>query len=88
MGVTFQAAPELLPQTLVGKTFVFTGSMEIYTRKEAQKLVESRGARASGSVSKNTDYVVAGNAAGSKLNKAKKLGGAVLTEEEFLVMIR
>ena len=83
MGVTFQAAPELLPQTLVGKTFVFTGSLEIYTRKEAQKLVESHGARASGSVSKNTDYVIAGAGAGSKLTRAKELGVSILSEQEF-----
>ena len=83
MGITLQAAPELLPQTLVGKTFVFTGSLEIYTRKEAQKLVESRGARASGSVSKNTDYVIAGAGAGSKLTRAKELGVSILSEQEF-----
>ena len=83
MGVTFQAAPELLPQTLVGKTFVFTGSLEIYTRKEAQKLVESHGARASSSVSKNTDYVVAGSGAGSKLTKAKELGISIISEQKF-----
>ena len=83
MGITLQAAPELLPQTLVGKTFVFTGSLEIYTRKEAQKLVESHGARASGSVSKNTDYVIAGAGAGSKLTRAKELGVSILSEQEF-----
>ena len=83
MGITFQAAPELLPQILVGKTFVFTGSLEIYTRKEAQKLVESHGARASGSVSKNTDYVIAGAGAGSKLTRAKELGVSILSEQEF-----
>jgi DNA ligase (NAD+) len=57
--------------------------LEIYTRKTAQELVESRGARASSSVSKNTDYVVAGAGAGSKLAKAKKLGVSILTEQEF-----
>ena len=83
MGITFQEHPEMLPQTLAGKTFVFTGSLEIYTRKAAQELVESRGARASSSVSKNTDYVVAGAGAGSKLAKAKDMGISVLTEQEF-----
>jgi DNA ligase (NAD+) len=83
MGITFQKLPELLSQTLVGKTFVFTGSLEIYTRKEAQELVESRGARASSSVSKNTDYVVAGAGAGSKLTKAKELGVSILSVQEF-----
>ena len=83
MGITFQEHPEMLPQTLAEKTFVFTGSLEIYTRKAAQELVESRGARASSSVSKNTDYVVAGAGAGSKLAKAKDMGISVLTEQEF-----
>ena len=83
MGITFQKLPELLSQTLVGKTLVFTGSLEIYTRKAAQELVESRGARASSSVSKNTDYVVAGAGAGSKLTKAKELGVSILSVQEF-----
>ena len=73
----------MLPQTLAGKTFVFTGSLEIYTRKAAQELVESRGARTSSSVSKNTDHVVGGSGAGSKLAKAKEMGISVLTEQEF-----
>jgi DNA ligase (NAD+) len=83
MGITFKEPPEMLPQSMAGKTFVFTGSLEIYTRKAAQDLVESHGARASSSVSKNTDYVVAGVGAGSKLAKAKKLGISILTEKEF-----
>ena len=83
MGITFQEPSEMLPQTLARKTFVFTGSLEIYTRKTAQELVERRGARASNSVSKNTDYVVAGAGAGSKLAKAKNLGVSILTEQEF-----
>jgi len=88
MGITFQEPPEMLPQTLARKTFVFTGSLEIYTRKTAQELVESRGARASSSVSKNTDYVVAGAGAGSKLAKAKKLGVSILTEQEFEKLLK
>ena len=83
MGITFQVPSEILRQTLAGKTFVFTGSLENHTRKAAQELVENRGARASSSVSKNTDYVVAGSSAGSKLTKAKKFGVNVLTEQEF-----
>ena len=83
MGITIQGLPEMLSQTLANKTFVFTGSLEIYTRKMAQDLVESRGARASSSVSKNTDYVVAGDGAGSKLAKARELGVKILTEQEF-----
>ena len=83
MGITIQDPPEMQLQTLAKKTFVFTGSLEIYTRKMAQELVESRGARASSSVSKNTDYVVAGDGAGSKLSKAKELGVNIITEKEF-----
>ena len=83
MGITIQDPPEMQLQTLAKKTFVFTGSLEIYTRKMAQELVESRGARASSSVSKNTDYVVAGDGAGSKLSKAKQLGVKIITEQEF-----
>ena len=83
MGITFHKLPVLLSKTLVGKTFVFTGSLEIYTRKAAQELVESRGARASSSVSKNTDYVVAGAGAGSKLTKAKELGISIISEQKF-----
>lgn len=70
-----------------GKTFVFTGIMERFSRSEAEKMVASEGGHAAGSVSKKTDYVVAGTEAGSKLAKAKQLGVAVLTEEEFLQMI-
>ena len=83
MGITFQKLPEFISQKLAGKTLVFTGSLEIYTRKAAQELVESRGARASSSVSKNTDYVVAGAGAGSKLTKAKELDVSILSEQEF-----
>jgi DNA ligase (NAD+) len=66
-----------------GKTFVFTGSLTLFTREDAEKLVKQNGGRASGSVSKNTCYVVAGEKAGSKLDKARELGVKVITEEEF-----
>lgn len=68
---------------LAGKIFVFTGAMSRFGRKEAQELIERRGGRASGSVSKKTDYVVAGEEAGSKLEKARELGVTILSEEEF-----
>jgi len=72
---------------IAGKTVVFTGSLEKMTRDEAKAKAERLGAKTSGSVSKKTDYVVAGPGAGSKLAEAKKHGVAVLTEDEWLAMI-
>jgi DNA ligase (NAD+) len=71
-----------------GKSFVFTGALSKFTRDEAEKIVLERGGKASGSVSKKTDYVVAGENAGSKLTKAQSLGVAVLSEDEFLEMTK
>ena len=73
---------------IAGKTVVFTGSLEQMTRDEAKASAERLGAKVSGSVSKKTDYVVAGPGAGSKLAEAKKHGVAVLTEDEWAKLIR
>ncbi len=72
---------------IAGKTIVFTGSLEKMTREEAKAQAERLGAKAAGSVSKKTDYVVAGPGAGSKLAEAKKFGVRVLTEDEWLKLI-
>jgi len=72
---------------VAGKTVVFTGSLEKMTREEAKAMAERLGAKTAGSVSKKTDYVVAGPGAGSKLGKAKELGVAVLSEDEWLRMV-
>jgi DNA ligase (NAD+) len=73
---------------LSGKTIVVTGTLVRYTRTEIKELIERLGGRASDSVSKKTDYVVAGEAAGSKLAKAQQLGVTVLTEDAFAELIQ
>lgn len=73
---------------LSGKTFVVTGTLANYQRAEIEALIKSLGGKTSGSVSKKTSYVIAGDAAGSKLEKARELGVPVLTEQEFEAMIR
>ena len=72
----------------MGKTFVFTGSLQSITRKEGKEIIEARGGRAAGSVSAKTDCIVAGENAGFKLKKAEKLGIPVLTESEFMDLIK
>jgi len=87
-GLNFtQPEKEQTGNVLEGKTLVFTGELQTLTRDEAQRLAQQYGGKASGSVSKKTSYVVAGEAAGSKLKKAQELGVPVLTEQEFLNLI-
>ena len=74
-------------EAFAGKTFVLTGTLSTMERKTAQEKIESLGGKASSSVSKKTDYVIAGENAGSKLTKAQELGITILTEEEFLQML-
>ena len=82
-GLTFSGKKKERGTKLAGKTFVLTGTLARYTRDEAKKMIEDAGGRVSGSVSKKTDYVIAGSDAGSKLDKAKELGVRVLGEEEM-----
>jgi DNA ligase (NAD+) len=83
----FDAEKPKTDSQIAGKTVVFTGALEKMTREEAKAMAERLGAKASGSVSKKTDYVVAGPGAGSKLAEAKKNGVQVLTEDEWLKLI-
>ena len=72
---------------LKGLSFVLTGTLEKFSRDEAQEILKSLGAKTPNSVSKNTNYVIAGENAGSKLTKAQNLGIKILTEEEFIELI-
>lgn len=78
---------QLVDDRFTGMTFVLTGTLTRFDRKEAQTLIEDRGGKAASSVSKRTTYVVAGEAAGSKLKKAQELEIPVLTEDEFAKML-
>ena len=79
---------EIVENRFDGKTFVLTGTLENMTRDEASEIIKSHGGKTSSSVSKKTDYVLAGTSAGSKLDKAQNLGVIILTENDFLEMIK
>ena len=87
-GVDFTSHEEKKDERFAGQTFVLTGTLSRYTRDEAAAIIESFGGKSSGSVSKKTSYVLAGENAGSKLTKAESLGIRILTEDEFEEMIR
>ena len=87
-GVNMTAASQGDDQRFAGLTFVLTGTLEKYTRDSATEEIESKGGKVSGSVSKKTSYVVAGEEAGSKLRKAQDLGIKILSENEFLEMLK
>jgi DNA ligase (NAD+) len=87
-GVTPAVEQKKVGGRFTGKTFVFTGALSRFSREEAQRLVEAEGGTAVGSVSKKTGFVVAGADAGSKLAKARELGVTVLSEDEFLELIK
>ena len=78
---------ERAPQPLAGKTFVLTGTFPTLKREDAKAMLEAAGAKVAGSVSKKTDYVVAGTEAGSKLDKANELGVAVIDEAGMLALL-
>ncbi len=87
-GLRFKGKKKERGTKLVGKTFVLTGTLANYSRDEAKKMIEDAGGRVSGSVSKKTDYVVAGTEAGSKLDKARELGVHVIDEQQMLTLLK
>ena len=88
LGINPSAKASKVSDKLSGKTFVLTGTLENMTRDEASEIIKSHGGKTSSSVSKKTDYVLAGTNAGSKLDKAQNLGVIILTENDFLEMIK
>ena len=88
LGIQLKKVEEPKSLLLQGKTFVFTGALTQFSRNEAKEMTEAHGGKVSGSVSKNTDFVVAGPGAGSKLKKATELDIPVLSEAEFLDMLK
>ena len=87
-GLNMESQREIKDNRFEGMTFVLTGTLSTYGRKEAQEIIESYGGKASSSVSKKTTYVLAGESAGSKLQKATDLGITIINEEQFAEMIK
>ena len=87
-GVNTESKTVIKDNRFEGKTFVLTGTLETFKRSEDSKIIESYGGKTSSSVSKKTDFVLAGSEAGSKLDKANALGITVISEEEFKEMIK
>lgn len=87
-GLNMKSLKEVKDMRFAGKTFVLTGTLPTYSRKEAAEIIESFGGKTASSVSKKTDYVLAGEEAGSKLTKAQSLGITVISEDEFNEMIK
>jgi len=87
-GVSFESKEQVADNRFLGKTFVLTGTLSEFTRDEATAVIESFGGKVSGSVSKKTSYVLAGENPGSKLTKAQSLGIEIINEEQFMEMIK
>ena len=87
-GLNMKNLTEKADDRFKGQTFVLTGTLSRYGRREAQEIIEKFGGKASGSVSKKTTFVLAGEDAGSKLRKANELGITVISEDEFEEMIK
>ena len=87
-GLNMTYSDTVMGDTFKGLTFVLTGTLPTLKREQAKEMIEALGGKCSGSVSKKTNYVVAGEAAGSKLTKAEELGVKVITEDELLAMIQ
>mgnify|MGYP002407429679 CR=1 FL=1 len=85
---SLEKGPEELIQALEGETFVLTGTLSVMSRKDAEEALRKRGAKATSSVSRNTDYLVVGENPGSKYQKALELGVKILTEQEFIELLK